>query len=150
MISVLILTKDEEKDLPRCIEAVPWSDDIHVLDSFSTDATVSIAESRCATVTRRVFDNWSAQQNWGLRHIPFKYPWVFYLVVEPIRVEAYAWVCARATVQMGVTVGEGGGGALGAVATRDISPWTVCASVSARPIKTRDRERFMSGKSTTR
>ena len=34
MISVLILTRNEELDLPGCLASVAWSDDVHVLDSF--------------------------------------------------------------------------------------------------------------------
>lgn len=79
MISILILTKNEEKDLPGCLESVHWSDDIHIYDSFSSDKTVAIAKSAGATVTQRVFDNWAAHQNWGLQNIPFKHPWVFYI-----------------------------------------------------------------------
>lgn len=45
MISVLILTKNEESDLPGCLESVSWSDDVFVFDSFSTDRT---AEMRVA------------------------------------------------------------------------------------------------------
>lgn len=79
MVSVLILTKNEEQDLPGCLASVAWCDDIHVFDSFSTDATADIAEAAGATVTRRVFDNWSAHQNWGLANIPFKHQWVLYI-----------------------------------------------------------------------
>lgn len=79
MISVLILTRNEEKDLPGCLESVSWSDDIHVLDSFSDDRTLEIARSFGASVTQRVFDNWAAHQNWALRNLPFRHPWVFYL-----------------------------------------------------------------------
>jgi hypothetical protein len=78
MISILILTKNEEQDLPGCLESVRWSDDIHVYDSYSTDGTVEIAKAAGAKVTQRAFDNWSAHQNWGLKNIPFKYPWVYY------------------------------------------------------------------------
>lgn len=78
-ISVLILTKNEQQDLPGCLQSVAWSDDIHVYDSLSTDKTVEIAEQFGAKVTKRPFDNWAAHQNWGLRNIPFKHPWVFYI-----------------------------------------------------------------------
>jgi glycosyltransferase involved in cell wall biosynthesis len=78
MISILILTKDEESNLPACIETVKWSDDIHVLDSYSTDSTVSIAKQLGARVWYRAFDSFSRQQNWALENIPFRYPWVFY------------------------------------------------------------------------
>ena len=78
-VSVLVLTKNEQKDLPGCLESVAWSDDIVVYDSFSDDNTVSIAESFGARVVSRHFDNWAAHQNWGLRNIEFLNPWVFYI-----------------------------------------------------------------------
>jgi glycosyltransferase involved in cell wall biosynthesis len=78
-VSILILTLNEEANLPDCLRSVAWSDDIVVLDSFSSDRTVTIAEAMGARVVQRRFDNWSAHQNWALEHIPFQYPWVFYL-----------------------------------------------------------------------
>jgi glycosyltransferase involved in cell wall biosynthesis len=78
MISALILTFNEEQDLPGCIDSLAWCDDIHVLDSNSTDATREIAATRGAHVTTRVFDNYAAQRNAGMQ-LPFKYPWVFVL-----------------------------------------------------------------------
>jgi glycosyltransferase involved in cell wall biosynthesis len=79
VISVLILTKNEEQDLPACLESVAWSDDIHVYDSFSNDRTIEIATTAGALVTQRKFDNWSEHQNWGLQNISFKHSWVLYL-----------------------------------------------------------------------
>jgi glycosyltransferase involved in cell wall biosynthesis len=79
MISVLILTKNEEKDLPGCLESVAWSDDVHVFDSLSEDATVSIARSRGAKVRQRPFDNFAAQRNAALHGLNFKHAWVLIL-----------------------------------------------------------------------
>lgn len=79
MISILILTKNEESNILACLKNVSWSDDVHVYDSYSTDQTVTIAKKAGATITQRVFDNWAAHQNWGLKNIPFKYSWVFYI-----------------------------------------------------------------------
>lgn len=79
MISVLILTKNEELDLPECLDSVSWCDDIHVLDSFSNDQTVAIANSYGAKVTQRKFDNYSAQRNAGLQDLSYKYKWLFIL-----------------------------------------------------------------------
>ena len=79
MISVLILTKNEEQDLPACLRSVAWSDDVHVLDSRSSDKTVAIARAAGATVTLHDFTNWAAHQNWALANLPFRHPWVFYL-----------------------------------------------------------------------
>jgi len=78
MISALILTYNEEQDLPGCLDSLAWCDDIHVLDSNSTDATREIATARGAHVTTRAFDNYAAQRNASMQ-LPFKYPWVFVL-----------------------------------------------------------------------
>jgi glycosyltransferase involved in cell wall biosynthesis len=79
MVSVLILTRNEEQDLPGCLDSVGWSDDVHVFDSCSTDRTSAIARAANARITRREFDSWSAHQNWALANLPFRHPWVFYL-----------------------------------------------------------------------
>ena len=79
MISIIILTKNEQQDLPACLQSVAWSDDVHVYDSVSTDRTVEIATEFGAHVTRRPFDNWASHQNWGLANLPLKHPWVFYI-----------------------------------------------------------------------
>ncbi len=79
MISVLILTKNEQKDLPGCLQSVSWSDDVVVYDSCSTDRTQEIARAHGAKVVERDFDNWASHQNWGLRNITFRHPWVFYI-----------------------------------------------------------------------
>jgi glycosyltransferase involved in cell wall biosynthesis len=78
-VSILILTLNEELNLPTCLEAVKWCDDIVVLDSFSTDRTVEIAKASGARIVQRKFDNWASHQNWAMDNIPFKHDWVFYL-----------------------------------------------------------------------
>jgi glycosyltransferase involved in cell wall biosynthesis len=79
MISVLILTKNEQQDLPGCLASVAWCDDVHVFDSYSDDKTIEMATTFGAIITQRKFDNWSAHQNWGLANIKFKYEWVLYI-----------------------------------------------------------------------
>jgi glycosyltransferase involved in cell wall biosynthesis len=78
MISVLILTRNEESDLPGALASVAWSNDIHILDSHSTDRTVALAQAAGAHVHQRVFDNYAAQRNFGLQ-LPFAHPWLFLL-----------------------------------------------------------------------
>ena len=86
-VSVLILTKDEERDLPECLESVYWSDDIHVYDYYSSDNTVLIAREKGAKVTfnpssdtSKFFGgNESEYRNWGLKNIPFQYSWILQL-----------------------------------------------------------------------
>ena len=77
-ISVLILTKDEERVLPAALASVAWSDDIHVFDSHSTDATVDIARAAGAHVHSRVFDDYATHRNAAFA-LDFKHPWLFLL-----------------------------------------------------------------------
>jgi glycosyltransferase involved in cell wall biosynthesis len=79
VISVLILTRNEERDLPGCLDSVAWSDDVHVFDSLSEDSTITIARLRGAKVGQRPFDNYAAQRNAALHELDFKYPWVLIL-----------------------------------------------------------------------
>jgi glycosyltransferase involved in cell wall biosynthesis len=87
MISVLILTKNEEPDLPGCLESVHWSDDVHVLDSGSTDDTRSVAVRGGANFLVRepgsgqefFGGNEAEHKNWALANVPFKYEWVLHL-----------------------------------------------------------------------
>src|SRR5262249_10271829 len=70
-ISVLILTRNEERDLPGCLQSVLWSDDVHVFDSLSTDRTVEIATALGAKVSARAFDGYASQRNAALRTLEF-------------------------------------------------------------------------------
>jgi glycosyltransferase involved in cell wall biosynthesis len=77
MISVLILTRNEQNDLPGCLASVSWSDDIHVFDSGSSDATLEIAKAAGAQIHTRPFDDYATHRNAALTTISFKHPWVF-------------------------------------------------------------------------
>jgi glycosyltransferase involved in cell wall biosynthesis len=77
--SVLILTLNEERDLPRCLASVAGCDDIVVLDSGSTDQTGNVARATGARVFARPFDNFAGQRNHAQREIQFRHRWVFHL-----------------------------------------------------------------------
>ena len=77
-ISVLILTKNEQHDLPAALASVAWSDDIHVFDSLSTDATQEIASAAGAQIHTRTFDDYATHRNTAFA-LEFKHPWVFLL-----------------------------------------------------------------------
>ena len=75
-ISVVILTLNEEVNLAECLDSCVWSDDIVVLDSFSSDRTREIATGKGARFLQRRFDNYAAQRNAALSEVRFKHPWV--------------------------------------------------------------------------
>lgn len=95
--SVLILTLNEEQDLPGALASVSWSDDVHVFDSFSTDATVSIAEGLGAKVSQRVFDNYAAHRNAALNQTRFRHPWVLLMDADERCTPALAEEVERVT-----------------------------------------------------
>ena len=78
-VSVLILTLNEEANLPECLKTLSWSNDIVVYDSISDDRTREIAREHGARVVERRFDDWSTHQNWAVQNIEFRHPWVLYL-----------------------------------------------------------------------
>ena len=83
-VSVFIQTLNEEDNLPRCLESVSWSDDIVVLDSYSTDRTEEIARSAGARFYQRKYDGRANNQNWAVENIDFKYPWVWYVDADEV------------------------------------------------------------------
>jgi glycosyltransferase involved in cell wall biosynthesis len=99
VFSVLILTRNEEQNLPDCLASVKWCDDIVVLDSCSTDQTATVAKSAGVRVFERPFDDFAAQRNHALDKIPFRHPWVFHLdaderFTESLRCECEAVIAA--------------------------------------------------------
>lgn len=78
-VSTIILTKDEERDLPLCLESLSWCDDIHVVDSGSNDRTTDIALGMGAKVSTNVFVSFGHQRNWSLDNCKLAYQWVLFL-----------------------------------------------------------------------
>jgi len=95
-VSVLILTLNEEINLPSCLESVAWSDDIVVFDSFSADGTVEIARAAGARVVQRKFDNYAAQRNAALTDVDYRHPWVLMVDADERWPEALGREIARA------------------------------------------------------
>jgi glycosyltransferase involved in cell wall biosynthesis len=84
MISVVILTHNEETNIGRCLEAVSWSDDILVVDSFSDDRTVEISKRYGARVIQRAFKDFSSQRNFASEQGDLKHEWVLHLDADEI------------------------------------------------------------------
>ena len=75
-VSVLILTLDEEVNLPGCLDSLKWCDDVVIFDSFSTDRSLEIAKASGARVIQRAFDNYGAQRSAALNEVDYKHPWL--------------------------------------------------------------------------
>ncbi len=80
-VSVLIPAKDEESNLPACLDSLSLADEIFMVDSKSGDRSVEIAENFGAKVVQFDFNgSWPKKKNWSLENLPFKHEWV--LIVD--------------------------------------------------------------------
>ncbi len=80
MLEVWLLTHDEELNLPACLESVKaLPAKVVVIDSGSTDATVSLARGFGATVVVHPFETHSQQWNWALQTLPSTSEWILAL-----------------------------------------------------------------------
>ena len=74
LLSVVIITYNEEKNIERCLDSVrDIADEIIVLDSFSTDNTVAIATAKGAKVYQQKFIGFIAQKNNALELATYDY-----------------------------------------------------------------------------
>lgn len=84
-VSILIPIKNEAGNLPRCLAAVAWADEIIVVDSHSTDDSAGIAQAAGATLVQFDFNGtWPKKKNWSLETVPFRHEWVFILDADEV------------------------------------------------------------------
>jgi glycosyltransferase involved in cell wall biosynthesis len=80
MLSVIILTLDEEANLPVALASLRGLDpEIFVVDSGSTDRTLEIARAAGCHVVQHRFESQAQQLNWALDTLPIGTPWVMRL-----------------------------------------------------------------------
>ncbi len=92
-LSVFITTFNNAHTLPALLESVKWADEIVVLDSFSTDDTLKIAESYNCRTFQHVFQGYGAQKQMALEHT--SHQWVLLLdadeaLTETLQAEIHA------------------------------------------------------------
>ena len=79
-VTFIILTKNEEINLPDCLESIKgFAKRVVVVDSGSTDNTVAIAKEYGADVYTHKFENYARQFNWGIDNTNITTKWTFRL-----------------------------------------------------------------------
>ena len=81
-ISVFIITYNEERIIGQCLKKLIWADEIIVVDSKSTDNTVSICEKYGAKVFLKDFENYGKQKQFALNNT--KNNWVLSLDADEV------------------------------------------------------------------
>ena len=78
-ITAIILTKNEDVNIERCINSIKnWVDRVVVVDSGSTDRTIELAEGLGAEIYRHEpFVHYAGQFNWALDNVDVKTKWVY-------------------------------------------------------------------------
>ncbi|GFE70544.1 glycosyltransferase family 2 protein [Chroococcus sp. FPU101] len=82
MFSIYILTYNEATEIADCIQSALRSDDVIVVDSYSTDQTVEIASKYPVRIVQHPFESHGKQRTWMLETIPTKYEWVYLLEAD--------------------------------------------------------------------
>jgi len=79
-ISVIVLTHNEESNIESCLRSVvPWSGEVFIVDSGSTDRTLEIAAKYTDKIFSHPFENYSRQRNWAQVSLPLRFNWVFHI-----------------------------------------------------------------------
>lgn len=101
MVTAVVLTKNEENNIARCLDSVSWCDEIIVIDDNSSDRTRDIARKFNAKVILNTLKDFSSQRNLGLSKAVNK--WVFFVdadeyVSDALRHEITTTVAKNTTV----------------------------------------------------
>ncbi len=95
MISAIILSKNEDRNIERCIQSVKWCDEIIVIDDNSSDKTVEIAKKYKTTVySRFLSDSFSTQRNFGISKV--KNEWILFVDSDEVISDALAYEISNA------------------------------------------------------
>lgn len=83
--AIVVLTFNSEDTLGATLaQARKLSDEIFVVDSFSTDSTQSVAASFGARVFQHPFEHYGAQRNWAIDNLPVTRPWQLHLDADEV------------------------------------------------------------------
>ncbi|MFA5832877.1 MAG: glycosyltransferase family 2 protein [Bacteroidota bacterium] len=101
MISIIIITKNEESNIARCLKSVQWADEIIVVDAESSDATVSIAQTMNARVIVKHWEGYSKQKEFAMHQA--KNDWIFSIdadeeVTEELKLEILQTIQLKETL----------------------------------------------------
>lgn len=96
MLTVVILTKNEQSNLPRCFAAIPERFPIVIVDSGSTDETLAIAQSRGCGIFSNPWPGFAEQRNFAIRQCAISTPWILFVDADEIYPSTfYDWFEAK-------------------------------------------------------
>lgn len=84
MLTAVILTKNEQANLPSCLAAIPERYPIVVVDSGSTDNTIAIAEQRGCNIFKNPWPGFAEQRNFAINQCGITTPWILFVDADEI------------------------------------------------------------------
>jgi len=103
-VCVVVLARDEEPNIGRCLGSVAWADQVVLVDSGSTDGTVPIASELGAQVVRQPWLGFSGQRDFSLRLPQLRHDWVYF-------VDADEWVSPQLAAEIAAQLADPSGAA---------------------------------------
>jgi glycosyltransferase involved in cell wall biosynthesis len=100
-ITALILAKNEERDIARCVASLQWCDEVVVVDDGSTDATAALAIENGARVVDHRFESFAKQRNWALSNAGLRNEWVLHFDADEVSTPMFANEVANAVKEAG-------------------------------------------------
>lgn len=105
MLTVVILTKNEEANLPRCLAAIPERYPIVIVDSGSTDNTIAIAQNRGCRIYANPWPGFAEQRNFAINQCGIDTPWLLFVDADEIYPQSfYDWFEAGMAGQEAIDV----------------------------------------------
>ncbi|MBI1245766.1 MAG: glycosyltransferase [Alphaproteobacteria bacterium] len=79
-VSVVILTYNAAATIGATLDSLAGlSDDVHVVDSGSVDATLEIVRAKGARIVSHPFENYGKQRNWAIDTLALAHEWQLHL-----------------------------------------------------------------------
>jgi len=98
-VSAVVLKRDEEPNIGRCLASLAWADQIVVVDSGSSDGTIPVARSLGAEVVEQPWLGFSAQREFALRIPLLRHDWVYF-------VDADEWVSSQLAAEIAARLAD--------------------------------------------
>lgn len=126
LLSIIILTYNEEKNIEACLESIKdLNCSVFIVDSGSTDSTLSIVAQYPVQIFHHPFENYGAQRNWAFNNLPIQTEWVLNMDADhrmspelsdalrelfssPIAEQTKGFLISRRTIFLGKWMKHGG------------------------------------------
>jgi glycosyltransferase involved in cell wall biosynthesis len=93
LVAVVILAKNEEQTLARCLDAIPSGYRVHIVDSGSTDETLEIARVHSCVVHEHPWMGYAQQRNYALACCGITAPWVLFIDADEVfPLQFFEWI----------------------------------------------------------